>query len=313
MVHVTLKCEGEDMMKIKSKKRSLTSKRERAGWLFILPFVLGLLLIFLPSVIKTIAYSFNRIILQPGGYKLEFRGLAYYKNALFVHSTYNRTLVETVMNMALNVPLVLIFSFFMATLLNTKFRGRGLMQLIVFLPVITSSGVLAALNAANVTDGLLTAASSSDMAGMQMSSTWVLDALGLSGSVAAYFSTALSKLYEIITSSGIQILIFLAALKSIPDSVYEAAKMEGATGWESFWKVTFPMVSPYILTNVVYSIVNSLSSNTSSVLKLVLETARTGNIDLSLSSAMALMFCLVELAVLAVMAFIVSRVVFYYD
>lgn len=300
------------MRKHKLKRKALASKREQAGWLFVLPFVLGLVLIFLPSVVNTVIYSFNKISLQPGGYTLEFKGWEYYKNALFVHSTYNRTLVETIIDMVLNVPLVIIFSFFMSVLLNTKFRGRGIMQIIVFLPVITSSGVLAVLNAANVQGGLLTTASS-EATQMQMASTWVLDSLGLSGSIAAYFSTALSELYEIITSSGIQILIFLAALKSIPDSIYEAVKMEGATAWESFWKVTFPMVSPYILTNVIYSIVNSLSSATSPVLALVLETARTGNIDLSLSSAMALMFCLVEMVILAIMALVVSRIVFYYD
>lgn len=301
------------MKKRKSKVSSLTRKRERAGWLFVLPFVIGLVLIFLPSLVNTIIYSFNKIVMKPGGYELEFKGWDYYQNILFVHSNYNQTLVKTVISMVTNVPLVLIFSFFMATMLNTKFRGKGLMQIIVFLPVITSSGVLAALNAADVTDGLMTSATATDVVQMQMSSTWVLDSLGLSSRVTAYFSSALSKLYEVITSSGIQILIFLAALKSIPDSVYEAAKMEGATGWEAFWKVTFPMVSPYILTNVIFSIVDSISSEKSPVLTLVLETARTGNTDLSLSSAMALLFCLVELVVLVIMAFIVSRIVFYYD
>ena len=100
---------------------------------------------------------------------------------------------------------------------------------------------------------------------------------------------------------------------AIPESVYEAATMEGATGWESFWKVTFPMVSPYILINVVYSIVNSLSSSSSPVLGLILETARTGNVDLSLSAAMAFIFCGLELVILAIMVLIVSRIVFYYD
>ncbi len=288
-------------------------RRERAGWLFVSPFIAGLLLIFLPSVINTVLYSFHKIVLRPEGYTLEFRGLDYYKNALLVHSSYNQTLTETMLNMLLHVPLILIFSLFMAVVLSGKFRGRNLMQLIVFMPVITSSGVLAVLNAAEITGGLMTVSSSADLTQMKMSSTWVLDILGLTDSIKAYFSIALENIYRVITSSGIQILIFLAAIKSIPDSVYEAAKMEGATGWESFWKVTFPMTSPYILTNMVYTIVGTLSSQTSPVLQLVMETAKTGNIDLSLSSAMALIFCLVELAFLALMAYIVSRLVFYYD
>ncbi len=299
-------------MKLKDKKLTLVQKNSIAGLAFISPFIIGLMLIFLPSIVEAVAFSFNKIVYETGGYSLQFRGLDYYKNALFEHSSYNQSLVETVISMVVNVPLVLVYSFFMSTLLNTTFKGRTLMQVIVFLPVITSSGVLAALNAADVQGGLLTAATG-DNTQMQMSSTLVLDALGLTGSIASYFSTVISKLYEVITSSGIQVLVFLAGLRTIPESVYEAAKMEGATGWESFWKVTFPMVSPYILTNVVYSIVNSLSSESSPVLNLILETARSGSVDLSLSSAMAFMFCIVELAVLAVMVLIVSRIVFYYD
>ena len=300
-------------MKIKDKKLTLVQRDAVAGFAFVLPFVLGLFLVFMPSLIKSIAFSLNNIVYETGGYSLEWRGLAYYKNALLEHTTYNKTLVESIIAMVVNVPLVLIFSFFMSTLLNSDFKGKNFMQVIVFLPVITASGVLAALNAADVSGGIITSSTSGEYIDMQMGSTLVLDLLGLSGSLAQYFTTAISKLYEVITSSGIQILIFLAGLRTIPESVYEAATMEGATGWESFWKVTFPMVSPYILINVVYSIVNSLSSSTSPVLRLILETARTGSVDLSLSSAMAFMFCGLELVILAVMVLVVSRIVFYYD
>lgn len=300
-------------MKLKDKKLTLVQRDAVAGLVFVLPFIIGLVIVFLPSLIKSIAFSFNNIVYETGGYSLEWRGLDYYKTALLEHTTYNKKLVETIISMVVNVPLVLVFSFFMSTLLNSDFKGRTFMQVVVFLPVITASGVLAALNAADVSGGIITSATSGDNVEMQMGSTLVLDMLGLSGALAQYFTTAISKLYEVITTSGIQILIFLAGLRTIPESVYEAATMEGATGWESFWKVTFPMVSPYILINVVYSIVNSLSSSTSPVLGLILETARTGSVDLSLSAAMAFIFCGLELIILMAMVFIVSRIVFYYD
>lgn len=300
-------------MKLKDKKLTLVQRDAVAGLVFVLPFIIGLVIVFLPSLIKSIAFSFNNIVYETGGYSLEWRGLDYYKTALLEHTTYNKKLVETIISMVVNVPLVLVFSFFMSTLLNSDFKGRTFMQVVVFLPVITASGVLAVLNAADVSGGIITSATSGDNVEMQMGSTLVLDMLGLSGALAQYFTTAISKLYEVITTSGIQILIFLAGLRTIPESVYEAATMEGATGWESFWKVTFPMVSPYILINVVYSIVNSLSSSTSPVLGLILETARTGSVDLSLSAAMAFIFCGLELIILMAMVFIVSRIVFYYD
>lgn len=299
----------------KRKKKTVTSRREIVGWLFVSPFVAGLLFIFLPSFIDTIRYSFNKVTIQSGGYSLEFRGWEYYKNALFVHSTYNQQLTSTMLTMVLHVPLILVFSLFMAVLLSGKFRGRNLMQFVLFMPVITSAGAMAVLNTVSVnSDGLVSATYSMHASqAMQMSSSWLLDSMGLSDKIRSYFNMALSNLYTIITSSGIQILIFIAAIKSIPESVYEAAKMEGATAWESFWKVTFPMVSPYILTNTVYSIVNSLSSNTSQVLKLISAVASSSNMDLSLSSAMAMIFCLVELLFLAAVTFLISRLVFYYD
>jgi ABC-type sugar transport system permease subunit len=107
--------------------------------------------------------------------------------------------------------------------------------------------------------------------------------------------------------------VFIAALNTISPSIYEAAKMEGATSWEEFWKITFPMVSPYILTNVVYSIVDSLSAESSPVLSLILKISQSGSVDIALGSAMSIMFFGVELVFLAIMVFIISRIVFYYD
>lgn len=298
-------------MKRMDRKLTLAQRDGIAGLVFILPLIIGLVLIFIPSFIKSILFSFNEIIYETGGYSLSWKGLDYYKNAILVHSDYNRVLVESILAMFVDVPLILVFSFFMSTLLNSNFKGRNFLQMIVFLPVITTSGILVGLSAAIIEDGIISSASGSGEVEMQMSATLILDMLGLEGDIALYFERAISQLYKVITTSGIQTLVFLAGLRTIPDSVYEAATMEGATGWESFWKVTFPMVSPYIVTNVVYTIVDSLSR--SPVAGIIRSVARTGNIDLSLSAAMALMFCFLELIILAIMVFAVSRLVFYYD
>ena len=171
-------------MKLKDKKLTLVQRDAVAGLVFVLPFIIGLVIVFLPSLIKSIAFSFNNIIYETGGYSLEWRGLDYYKTALLEHTTYNKKLVETIISMVVNVPLLLVFSFFMSTLLNSDFKGRTFMQVVVFLPVITASGVLAVLNAADVSGGIITSATSGDNVEMQMGSTLVLDMLGLSGALA---------------------------------------------------------------------------------------------------------------------------------
>ena len=140
----------------------------------------------------------------------------------------------------------------------------------------------------------------------------LLISIGLPTAIIGYLSQAVSHLYEVINSSGVQILIFLAALQTISPSIYEAATMDGATAWEKFWKVTFPMLSPYILTNTVYTLIDLLSSDRSTVLSVIIQTAQ-GNLNYSLSTAMAFIFFAVVIVILGVFVGLISRLVFYYD
>jgi ABC-type sugar transport system permease subunit len=119
-----------------------------------------------------------------------------------------------------------------------------------------------------------------------------------------------SRIYEIVSQSGVQILIFLAGLQSISPSLYEAAKIEGSTGYEAFWKITFPMISPLILTNLVYTIIDSFISDKTS--RLVVETAFK-SYNFGLSAAMAWIYFAVIAFVLWITTLLVSRKVFYQD
>ena len=125
-----------------------------------------------------------------------------------------------------------------------------------------------------------------------------------------YIISAVGHISGIITASGVQIIIFIAALQSVPNSLYEVAKIEGATGYETFWKVTFPMIMPLILTNIVYTVVDKFSS--SAVVKLSYDTIFTGK-DYRLGSLMSLVSMLIVCLFLAIVCGLISKRTFYYN
>ncbi|XID90285.1 carbohydrate ABC transporter permease [Paenibacillaceae bacterium WGS1546] len=296
------------------KKMTLMQRKSLVGFTFILPWLIGFALLFATPLVQSIQFSFNKLAVAPGGYALEYIGWQNFTQALFVDANYNRILTESVTEMALNVPLILFFSLFSAALLNQRFRGRSAARAIFFLPVILASGAIAAAETA----GLISMTGSSEVAQElgeaqsgfdSVSLVFMLDNAGLPAWFIDYIVDGTMRIYEIIRSSGVQILIFLAALQSVPPAMYEVAKMEGATGYESFWKITFPMVSPLILTNVIYTIIDSFTN--SPVTRTIYETAFRSQ-NFGLSAAMSWLYTIVVGVILVAIGFIISRKVFYH-
>ena len=295
------------------KKLTLVNRRSIAGVAFISPFLIGAAIIFIPSIVQAFLFSLNELKIRPGSYEMDFQGFLYYKEALLEHATFSKTLISTVVNMLVNIPLVIVFSFFISTILNTEFRGRTAVRAILFLPVIVSSGVLVSLPSVSVVNGVLTTGSNTSGSVSAVDLSNLLVTIGLPAGIVTYLSQAISRLYEVINSSGVQILIFLAALQTISPAIYEAATIDGCTAWEKFWKITFPMLSPYILTNTVYSLIDLLSSEKSEAITVILSVAKSGTMDISLSAAMSFIFFGAVVVILAVFSFLISRLVFYYD
>ena len=295
------------------KKLTLVNRRSIAGVAFISPFLIGAAIIFIPSIVQAFLFSLNELKIRPGSYEMDFQGFLYYKEALLEHATFSKTLISTVVNMLVNIPLVIVFSFFISTILNAEFRGRTAVRAILFLPVIVSSGVLVSLSSVSVVNGVLTTGSNTSGSVSAVDLSNLLVTIGLPAGIVTYLSQAISRLYEVINSSGVQILIFLAALQTISPAIYEAATIDGCTAWEKFWKITFPMLSPYILTNTVYSLIDLLSSEKSEAITVILSVAKSGTMDISLSAAMSFIFFGAVVVILAVFSFLISRLVFYYD
>ena len=250
-------------------KISLTHRRMIVGYVFILPWLIGFFLFYVRSIYLAGQFSLSKMTIDAnvGGYTLDFIGLENYIKAFREHASFKQVLTTSVTNMLVDVPLVTFFSLFMAILLNQKFRGRSIFRAIFFLPIILNAGAITAaldLSASMMNGGVtsqvteMTTTTSSTVA---FSVDYLIDmfvSLGIPAKLRDYMVAAVDRINDNIRASGVQIVIFIAALQSIPSSLYEVAKIEGATGYETFWKVTFPMVMPHIITNIVYTIVDSL-------------------------------------------------------
>lgn len=313
----------------KKRKRasSLERIKSRAGWLFILPFVIGFILVYLPIVFESIYFSFTSIkILQGGGFEAIPVGFDNYREALFTDPNFVQRLTTGLQNLLFEIPAIVIFSLFMAILLNQKMAGRAVFRTIFFIPVILGTGIIDRIdqgnemlnymeNTANTINSGAADGSSSSSAAVEIVSAMDFRMLfrymrGIDESLVMYVINMVNNIYAIVNKSGVQMLIFLGGLQSISPVIYESAFMEGASAWETFWKITFPMISPMILVNAIYTVIDSFTSQRNTVMTFIayMYDQPDGNV---LSSAMSWIYFLIVIAAMALVGVIVSSFVFY--
>ncbi len=300
----------------KKKKRSsasLDKKKARAGWIFVLPFVIGFLLIYFPIIFDSIKLSFFNVNPLIRG-ELMFVGFENYEEALFVDPDFAQVLVEGLGQMILDIPSILIFSLFMAVLLNQKMAGRAFFRAILFVPVIISTGIMEVIDAQDVNKEFMSGGMNTGegentggiVSGMDLD--WLFGNMIVGGELVEYVAYMINNIFNIVNRSGVQMLIFLSGLQSISPAIYESCQIDGASAWETFWKITFPMISPMILVNAVYTIIDSFTTNSNLVMMHINEIYSESPY---VSSAMAWVYFLIVIAIVAVFALIFSMFVFY--
>lgn len=314
----TTKLKGKSLLKKKS-KIGLTSRRAVYGYIFILPFILGFIFFMIKPLAQSFRMSLCEVIISNEGFQLIPNQLGNFKRAFLVDPEFNRMLTEAVETMLYRSLATIVFSFFVALLLNQKFKGRTLARSIFFLAVILSSGVLVGLEYSNALMSQLK--ETIEEAGNSNSITQVLETILVSntGGVNATSEKMFKVLFEIIDSiydvamaSGIQIIIFLSGLQNISPSMYEAAQMEGCTSWESLWKITVPMVSPLMLVCWVYTIIDFFMKTDNEIMKKIQEQMSI-QLNYGFSSAMAWIYFLVCMLLIGLSSLIISKVVYNYD
>lgn len=304
------------------KPRNLRRRNAIAGYLFICPFIIG----FVAFLLKPMCESFYMSLCQvnivanaPKGespFSMKFistlKETNYYRT-FFVEADYKNKLIEALKNMALQVPAILVFSFFVALLLNQNFKGRSFVRAIFFLPVILSSGVLVGLETNNLLmSSMKDVIAESSGASITDALSDILQAIGIGQRLLKPVFQIIDAVYDVALASGIQIVIFLSGLQTVSPSMYEAAKIEGCTAWESFWKITLPMVSSMILVNLVYTVVDFFMRSDNKVMDVITKRINPG-MDYGMGSAMAWGYFGIVVVILAVIAAILSKVVYYYE
>lgn len=301
-------------------KSKLYSREGRYGYLFMAPWMIGFLAFFLFPLGYSVVLSFSRVK-DMVTYDMSFVGLQNFENAFFRDTEFVPLLIESTKNMLIKTPVVVIFSLFIAILLNRNLKFKGVFRVAFFLPVLLGTGVVlstingsinsAASDAANLAAQTAAQETAGDAAAGMSNQTGVLVML-LGPDIAMALETVLEVVTDVLWMSGIQIVIFLGALQNIPSSYYEAAFCDGASEWEKFWKITLPLTMPNILLNTVYTMIDYLSSTDNEVVDYCRKVGLTGG-NIAFGSALGWIHFLVSGVLILLVFLILKRFTYYAD
>lgn len=279
-------------------KRGIESKKSWYGFFFILPWIIGMILFFIVPLFQSLYYSFGYVSVEPGGMVVDWSGLENYKYLLQEDPDYLNNLTASIGSFMGSLPIIVIVSLALALVLNGKFKGRTIFRGIFFIPVIVATGVVMSLltksyGGSNVIIQLSTDATENAYTatgtGGGMDFTTLLNGLNLPEDITAQMASLITNIFNTIWTCGIPVVLFLAGLQQIPPQLYEASKVEGATAWEEFWKITLPMISQTLLLVIIFTLIELLTQTENKVMSTAYNLM-TSNADYSISSAMLWMF-----------------------
>lgn len=301
-------------MKKQNKVAGLQKRKAISGYLFIMPFIIGFLAFMVKPFFQSLYMSFCNVEVSGQGINMIFNGIANYVRAFTVDIEFNRLLLEELGFMAINTLAIMVFSFFVALILNQKFKGRAFVRAVFFLPVILSSGVILGVETDNALLASIETAIEENTNGASITATIedLLVTAGIGSSAFEVVFEIVDGIYDVAIASGIQIIIFLSGLQTIPDNMYEAAQIEGCTSWESLWKITFPMISSLFLVNLIYTVVDFCMRTDNEVMEKI-STTMIANLDYGFASSMSWIYFVIVIGVLGLISAILSKVVYYYE
>jgi len=282
----------------KKKRLSLKQREGMMGYLFVLPWIIGVLIFVLRPLAQSFHFALSQVKMTPKGREITFIGIRNFTQILQEDETFPMELASYLVKTVMATPIIVVFALIIALLLNTKIKGKGFFRLIFFLPVIIASGP--------VMDQLVSQGAGS------IPAMNTLAIQSLISFMPGFIVDAIMGLFENIVMylwySGVQILIFLAAVQKIDTSLYEAAKMDGGSTWECFWKITLPTIKPMTLLNVVYTIVYLSNNEQNNIIETIKDAmfGTTGSRGYGYASAMAWLYALIVTVLVAVFAAVLA-------
>ncbi len=292
----------------KKKTRGVEEIRRRQGYTFVIHWVIGLIVFILVPLISSIRYSFSNVSIDADGISVKFAGLKYYKEILFSDPNYLDNLRDSIGNLIYTLPIILSLSLIFAVLLNQQFVGRTVARAIYFLPVIlATTNILSLMNSGNVRGSSIVVYSGAEYSyGSIIDFNAILQNLSLPNKIIEVFSSYLQNVFSLIFDCGVQIILFLAGLQSIPSSLYEVSKIEGATKWEEFWFITVPMLRNVISLVLIYTMIEYFTSLTNPVIRQAYSALQDRQIY-DLSSAMLCFYFLIGLSIMGLIVFLYNK------
>lgn len=265
---------------------------------FLLPWIIGFIVFAANPIITMIAYSMSNVIFRPSGTILQHVGFDNFHRVLFVESSFRIQLPAYLRLVGLLMPIIMVFSLLLATLLNKTTRGKGFFRALYFLPVILISPPL-------------------------LADLFAIDAFNLSGlydffvfrfiveefppAIAGNFMYIMDNIVFCLWLVGVQLLIFLSALQKIDPSLYEAAEVEGASGWQIFWKINIPILKPFILLNAIYTFVDLSTLSLNPISRIITNSMYQVSLGFGYSAAVAWLYLGVELILLLIVYLLLGR------
>lgn len=289
------------------RKRPLSYERKKSmvGYLFIGLWLIGFLQFFIRPFIMVVRFSLSDISFKSNGYSIAFKGLDYYKQALFEDPDFLTQVVNSFRTMLINVPLIVLISLLIAALLNDKFRGRLFFRAVFFTPVIVATGLVISILKGDQLAQMALEGSKNVTTLQAVDLKAILLQMKLPAEITTIVFNAVNSMFDLLWKSGIQILLFLSAMQNIPGSVYEASSIEGATRWDIFWKIEIPMVSPMILLSVIYSIIDNFIDSNNVLMNRITQLVKS--VNFSFSSAMAILYFIVAMIFIGIVYKVVNR------
>lgn len=339
--YTTTTADGTVLVHMAPKKKmrlTLTKKKALAGWLLVLPFVIGLLIVYGPILLNSLRMVFSSVtISKDKGVVYQFIGIENIKWAFGLSKDSNgepigdpyflENILTGMKDLLIQIPSIVIFSLFMAIILNQKMRGRTVFRAIFFLPVVLSIGVIDEFDATSaISLGAITGGiddGTGELTGgnsfiSMMDLNMLFSNVQIGGSFLSIASDLVNNIFDIVSRSGVQMLIFLSGLQSISPAIYESCQIDGASAWETFWKVTLPMISPMILVNSIYTVIDAFTSSDNRVIRHVMNDVTAAKfpkpVDLeydSLATTEMWIYVAFVALLVVIVAFLMKAFVFY--
>lgn len=291
------------------KKLSYLKKRNLCGYSFIGLWFVGAVLFFIVPLISSFCYSFSDVSIDTEKTVTEWNSFKNYIYILDTDEYYTDFLIDTLIETIWKTPLIIIFSLFIAVILNQKFKGRTFVRAVFFLPVIVVSGPIYNIISGDIksisnVNSQFSTLFSSDLIGDLMR---FLGIYNMSDNAEKIIEAVSDNIFGIVWSSGIQILIFLASLQNIPQTARDVALIEGASEWEYFWKVTFPYVCPLFKVNLIFTVIDMFTNSANPVMNRILQMQKEWNYGRA--SAMAWLYFIIVLVFIGISVFIIRKIV----